>query len=288
MNFNRKSQIENRKLSLHPTKFTQCCRLLHRPMRVPMIEDMRPFEPVGEHEFFIGEQFRRGPHGHDFPFVEDDRSRAKFHDHFQVVGGDDLRRRQRLEQGLEFTPAAGIEVTGGFVEHENAGLAGEHPGQADAAFFSATETVRRPLLVALEAHHFQRVGDNLFELSIREAKLPRPECDVLKNGGTKKLIVGVLKNQANLSADGIKSCRSDPIAIHINFARVRFIGKQAIEVQQQRRFARAIGADQAHAFTRFYAETRRLDCHRPIGIVVVEFFDVQRADHFHPRAHMAE
>ena len=69
-------------------------------MRMQMIQNVRPLQPVRQHQLLVGEQFHRATVGDDLAAIQNDRPRAQLHRQFQIVRGDELRRRQRPQQAL--------------------------------------------------------------------------------------------------------------------------------------------------------------------------------------------
>ena len=87
------------------------------------------------------------------------------------------------------------------------------------------------------------------DLRLGQAQLLRAKRHVLRGERAKQLVVGVLKNQANLAADFFKILLADSFSHDLHrSAAVRFFRQDAIQVEQQGGFARAVRAEQSHAF----------------------------------------
>ena len=59
-------------------------------VRVSVPQDVRPFQPVGQHQRFVAEQFAGRSIRHHRAAVQHDRARAQLHHQFQVVRRDQL------------------------------------------------------------------------------------------------------------------------------------------------------------------------------------------------------
>lgn len=166
-----------------------------------VLKDVRAFEIVGEHEGFVVEQLEGGALGDDSAGVEDDDAVTEFDDHFEIVRGDQLCDGDLFEEGFDVSPASGIEVAGGFVEDEDGGVAGEEAGEADAAFLPAAEVMGCAFFQAGERDFGEGVGDTGGDLVVGEVELLWAEGDVFEDGGTEELVVGVLEEEAEFTAD---------------------------------------------------------------------------------------
>lgn len=217
-------------------------------MRMRMPEDMGTLETVGEHQGFIVENVVGGPLGDNRAKVKDDHARTRLDYQLQVVGGDDLGDGQADKQGLEFAPAARVEVAGGLVKGEYAGVAGQEASQAHAAFLPLAQVVRVAILEAAHSHLAERSGDSLRKPGLSEAHLLGAESDILPDGRTEELIIRVLEEQAYLGANGSE------VALHHRFAKDLNGGwvpgtlrQEAVEVEQERGLTRPVRPDEAHA-----------------------------------------
>ncbi len=131
--------------------------------------------------------------------------------------------------------------------------------------------MRGPLAKIRQAHLPQRLLDAVFHFGFGQAQLLRAERHVLGNGRAEQLIIRVLKHEAHLSADGLEVLAGDGCAVDPHrFARACFVGKNPIEVQEQRGFARAIGAKQTDTLAGLDAKTHPAQRVRSVVITVAE------------------
>jgi hypothetical protein len=110
-----------------------------------------------------------------------------------------LRRLQALNDPDELPPGSRVEAARGLVQDEDVRFVGEQASQGDALFLAAAEPVRQPALVAGQADVRERLGDALAERVPPKAQLKRAEGHVLSNRRAKELVVGILKEQADLA-----------------------------------------------------------------------------------------
>ena len=73
-------------------------------------QDVGALEPMGQHELFVVEHFRRRAVCYHHAAIENDHSGAQADDPLQVVGRDELGRGNALQELLEFAAAARIEI----------------------------------------------------------------------------------------------------------------------------------------------------------------------------------
>ena len=206
-------------------------------------------QAMGEHQLLVGEQRDGGAFGHQLAFIENDHAGAEVHDQLQVVGGDDFGAGQGLQQGFEFAPATRVEVAGRFIQHEHRRFAGEHARQADAAFLAVAEPVRFALLKP-------RSPTRLRQWSTRARRLPpsRPSCRGPKATSSKTVAEmswssGSWKSRPTRwrTVSRVPAVSGSPSTQMLGWAG-RLLRQQAVEVEQQGGFARAIGAEHGDAF----------------------------------------
>ena len=111
-------------------------------VRVEVIQNVRTLESVGKHQGFISQQFHGAAIGNEPALIENNGARTELHRQFEIVRGDELGGRQAAQHRLEFAPATGIEITGGFIQHQHGGFAGQHPGETDPALFAMAQMMR--------------------------------------------------------------------------------------------------------------------------------------------------
>ena len=88
---------------------------------------------MGIHQLGIAEDLAARPVGDDAAGVEQDGPRADFEDHLEVMGGDQHRAAESLDEPDESPAAAGVEIGRRLVEHEDRRPARQHARQAERA-----------------------------------------------------------------------------------------------------------------------------------------------------------
>ncbi|CAO0825928.1 hypothetical protein SMICM17S_11739 [Streptomyces microflavus] len=115
------------------------------------------------------------------------------------MGDGEHRRTQLLEEGAQFDDEAfaqaAVELTQGFVQHQELGARGQRPGQGDALLLPAGEGGDRAALGAGEAHQFEEFADPALGLGAPCAVHPQPEGDVGAGIAVREELV-VLEHQA--------------------------------------------------------------------------------------------
>jgi hypothetical protein len=153
------------------------------------------------HQARVSENFSARPIGNDFPLREHDRSRAELESHLEVMSGDQLCTRKTAEDLHQSAPAARIEVRGGFVEHEHRGLACKHTGQASPFSLAKTEVMRWPLGLINKLHALEAIQCDPSRLCACHSEVQGTEGDIFDHGGTEELVVGILKQQSDATAN---------------------------------------------------------------------------------------
>ena len=179
---------------------------------VKVAEDVGGLQAVTEHEGFVGEELGGGALGDELAGTEQESARAKLDDELQVVRGDNLGHRDLAEEVDQFAAAAEVETAGGLVKDENGGIAGEDSGKAGAALSAGAQVVGGSVVQAGQADLGKGAGDAVADFAVIEAELLGAEGDILEDGGAEELVVGVLKEQANLAADGGEIGRGNGLA----------------------------------------------------------------------------
>ena len=77
-----------------------------RSMRMAVLKDVRPLEPVREHQRLVGQEVARRSFGHDLATIEDDRARAQLDDQLEIVGGHYRGGRDLLQERLDLSAPA--------------------------------------------------------------------------------------------------------------------------------------------------------------------------------------
>ena len=253
-----------------------------------MKQAMRSFEAVREHEFLVRKQVQRRPLGDESAAVQKDDAGAKVDDKFEVVGGYQLCARQRLEQALELAPAAGIEPARRFVKDENAGPAGQHPGQTDEALLAMAEAMGFALAEAFQPRRSQTLLHQGVHLRPGFAELSGAKGDIFEYGRRDQLIIWVLKQQPDFAADLLDTSSCDGLATDPD-SRLggQGFGQKAVDVKEQGGFAGAVGAKDTHALAGCHLERDGIERQPPTRVTVRKLYDFDRRGHFHTRAHMA-
>ena len=148
--------------------------------------------------------------------------------------------------------------------------------------------MRGPVAKARQTGLRQRLLHARVHFRLAQAELLRAKRHVLLDARAEQLIVRVLEHQAHLPADGVEIVRGDRLAQDAHRpVPVELLRQKAVQVQQQRGLAGAIGPEQPHAFALRHAETDPAQRLRAVVITVAEIGDLDGGVHFHPRAHMA-
>lgn len=144
-------------------------------------------------------------------------------------------------------------------EQQHFGIADQHRGQRHSLLLAAREAMRRAVPEAGEREAFQCRVDPPQDFVLLPAKLQRAERQFVEDGRVEKLHVGILENQADASAKGEMNRVLGQCVLAERFAkRLHLAGTgkaQRVEQAQQRRFSRAVGAEQGNALAP--ADTQR-------------------------------
>ncbi len=95
---------------------------------------------------------------------------------------------------------------------ENRRFARQHARQADAPFFAVAQMMRRAVAKTGQPRLRERFLHARRHFRFRQTQLLRAERHVLRHRRAKQLVVRVLKNQADLAADGFQIFRRDRFA----------------------------------------------------------------------------
>ena len=126
-----------------------------------------------------------------------------------AVGGDDQRDLLpaiELDEQIDHLRfARRVEARGRLVQQQNAGLHGQHAGQADAFLLAVAEMVDRTLAQRQGIDRGQRLLDALGHLGLGKPLVPRTEGHVLFHRGREKLVGRILENHAHAAVQFV--CR---------------------------------------------------------------------------------
>jgi hypothetical protein len=243
---------------------------------------------MSKHQRLVVQQLHRRPVRHDAPAVQHDRPRTHLDRQLQVVRRNQFRRRNLAQHGLELAAPARVQIARRFVQDQHRRFAREHARQADPAFFPVAKMVRRAVAEIGKPCLRQRQADALPDLGFVESQLFRAERHVLLHRRAEKLVVGVLEQQPHPPPDRFQILPRDGFAEDPDRAvRSRFIGQNAVQMQQQGGFSGAVRPEERDAFARCDAETHAAQRLRPVVVTVVQIRDFNGRVHFQPRAHMA-
>jgi hypothetical protein len=141
----------------------------------------------------------RGAVSHDPAGVENHGAGAEIKDQLEIVGRHEAGLGATHEKLDEPPPGAVIEIRGRLVEKKRAGSERENRGQGGASFLAAGEAMRVARTEAGESDRGEALGDARGDLVFTEPEIARAEGDVLGNTRHEELIVGILKEQADLA-----------------------------------------------------------------------------------------
>src|SRR5579864_6595850 len=89
----------------------------------------------------VGEQLPGRSVGNQPPVIQEKDSSASFQNHFQIMGGDDARAGQVVQEPDQFAAAASIQKNRRFVQQQNPRLHGQDSGQGHSSFFAAGQVI---------------------------------------------------------------------------------------------------------------------------------------------------
>jgi hypothetical protein len=136
---------------------------------------------------------------HDPAGVENHGAGAEIKDQLEIVRRHEAGLGAAHEKLNEPPPGAVIEIRGRLVEKERAGSERENRGQGGAALLSSGETMRMARPEPAESDCGEARSNARGDLVFTEAEIARAEGDVLGNTRHEELIVGILKEQADLA-----------------------------------------------------------------------------------------
>ena len=166
-----------------------------------------------------------------------------------LMGDDHVTDVQVLEEVHQAVLGLRIQPGGGFVQQEQPGLHGQDRGQGDQLLFAPGEIIGHPVLEAFKSQPLHGLPGNLQCRGRRLPLIKGTEGDVLQDGGTEELIVGILEEQAHLLPDRHEILLfADCLSEDDDFARLG--AEQAHDQVQQGGLAAAVGTDEAEVFAR--------------------------------------
>ena len=127
--------------------------------------------------------------------------------------------------------------------------------------------MRRARLVAAHPHLGEGGPRPPQHLVLDQPLVQRPVGDVVEHGRREELIVGVREEQPDLRADRGEARVLEPPAAHLDHA---LAAQQPAELQQQRRLARAVRAEQRHSLAGADLEVDAVEARRAVRVGVAD------------------
>ena len=177
---------------------------------------------------------------------------------------EDQGRRQSGDQFDKVPPIPRIQIAGGFIQGQDAGIHGEHRGQRHPLALSLAEMMRGAARIGVIQHHVaQGFLDPLADLLRRNPQIERTEGDILKNRRAKELIVGILEEEPHLLADELQIPVGDRLPEDAHGAGAL---QDPIQMQKKRGLAGAARADQSDPLAFADVEVDIVQGQSPIGV----------------------
>ena len=201
----------------------------------------RRLQAAARQQLGIGKDFARRAIGHQGPVSQHESARAQRQHHVEIVAGEDAGVAEPGQQVDQPSARLRVQATGGFVHHQQVGRHGQDTGNRDTLLLAARQPVRRPGAHGPHAHALERFLHAGSTSASPQALIARTEGDVVKTEAMKSWSSGswntrptVRRTATTLDfVTGISQMRTSP----------RVGWRVAIEVQQQRGLAGAVGAD---------------------------------------------
>jgi hypothetical protein len=235
---------------------------------------------VGGQEIGIVEEFQGGRVGGDHSAGEDQRARAQLRRVRQVVG-DHQDGHVQAEQDLGQLAASGrVQVGGRLVQDEDLRFHRQYGRHRDPAALAETEVLRRAAGDVEHADGLQGPLHPLVEFGAAQAQVGGAERDVLADGRHEELVVGVLEDDADPAPDlpqALLVLGVDELAAHVHRAETAV--QDPVEVQDEGRLARPVGAEQRHALALADGDVHAVQGLGAVGV------GVREAAHFKGRGH---
>ena len=237
-------------------------------MRISLADQLQAqghLEPVSLDQAGISQNLATGAVGDDLALIQQDRARADLENQLEVVRGDQLGRGKVADLMDEPPPAARVKVRRGLVEHHHRGPACQHARQADALPLAEAQMMRRTIRRVLKVDPRETLQGQAASLAPGHPLVERPEGHILDDRGAEELIVGVLEQQPHLAPDLVRrpgvdldpldpdaggappSGKIEPMPWRMPQVPLPLPGKQAVEMEQERALARAVGTHECDA-----------------------------------------
>jgi hypothetical protein len=133
--------------------------------------------------------------------------------------------------------------------------------------------MRNPIFKARQLNRRQRSRHPLAHLLRPQPELERAKRYILPHRRRKQLVIRVLEQQAYASPDLQQMGRYQRLASDPNAALLRRRAQDAVQVQQQRGFARAIGSNQAYRLGGSHLKGNIPKRNAPVRIGILQMLD---------------
>ena len=205
--------------------------------------------------------------GDDPACLQHHGARGEVADQSEVVRRDQLRLRQAAQQRDQVGAGSGRERGGGLVEREDRGPHREHRGDRDALLLAQAEAVRGARLVAAHPHLGEGGPRPPQHLVLDQPLVQRPVGDVVEHGRREELVVRIREEQPDLRPDRGEARVLQALAAHLDHA---LAAQQPVELQQQRRLARAVRAEQRDPLAGGDLEVDAIEARRAVRVGVAD------------------
>ena len=231
---------------------------------------VRRLQSVLLHALHVRQQRPRRSVGDEPAAVEQQHAGTRLQDQLQVVRRDHLRAGQAVDEPDELAAAARVKVQRRLVQQQHLRPHRQHAGQGHAPLLAAGQVERRPLFQSRQRHRRQRLRRPAAHLVGRQAEVQRAEGHVVEHRGVEELVVAVLEDDADAGRQPATLGRVARIEA-ADLKRPRLRRDHAGQAQEQTRFARAIGADQADALAGRDLERNAVQSRRSLRVAVGQF-----------------
>ncbi len=228
---------------------------------------------------WIAEDLARRPFLEDHPFVEEADLVGDFAREVHLVRGDDHGHADLREVADELQDLAHelrIEGARDLVEQHQLGIHGERPHDRDALLLPAREAIGELLGLVEQADAVEQlVRARLGVVPRLPARLAWRERDVLEHGHVREQVVG-LEDDADLLSQLVDVRLLGGQVVPVERDRAGVDRLEQVDAAEQRRLARAGGADQADDVVQAHLEADVLE-HLVVDKRLPDVLDVHEA-----------
>lgn len=193
---------------------------------------------------------------------------ADFQEHFQVMSHDEESLGHGFQDVDQISPAPGVEIAGRFIHDQDLRVHGEDRGDGDPSFFPDRQMMGGLVPQMGRSGLGQGGLDTGVEVASSQPHVHRPEGDVFLDGGHEKLVIGVLEDDPEFSADifqiGVMYTKT------FNFD-CSLKSEKSGQGEEQGAFSRPVRSDECDFFTGLNFEA---DSAKSRGSVVVGITDI--------------